>query len=119
MYDENELNIHPEFQRYYRWDEDRKSKFIESILLGIPIPSVFVAQQPDGVWDVVDGLQRLSTIFEFMGSLKDENSEILEPLCLTGTRYLPALAEMQWNGRDRKATLTPPKSFFSSVQNWT
>jgi uncharacterized protein with ParB-like and HNH nuclease domain len=55
----------------YRWDEDRKSKLIESIFLGIPIPSIFVAQRSDGVWDVVDGLQRLSTIFELLGVLRD------------------------------------------------
>ena len=39
---------------------------IESILLGIPIPSIFVAQRDDGVWDVIDGLQRLSTIFQLI-----------------------------------------------------
>ena len=66
LYSENELDIHPEFQRFFRWTTLQKSKLIESILLGIPIPSIFVSQREDGVWDVVDGLQRLSTIFQFM-----------------------------------------------------
>ncbi len=72
LYKDKELQIHPEFQRLFRWTETQKSKLIESILLGIPLPSFFIAQREDGVWEVVDGLQRLSTIFSFMGELKDE-----------------------------------------------
>src|SRR5687768_11282095 len=67
-----DLHIHPEFQRFFRWTNHQKSRWIESILLGIPLPSVFISQQQDGTWDVVDGLQRLSTILEFMGLLRDE-----------------------------------------------
>ncbi len=70
LYEDGELDIHPEFQRVYRWSEEQKSKLIESIILGIPLPSIFVAQRRDGVWDVVDGLQRISTILSFMGKLK-------------------------------------------------
>src|SRR5215204_5137795 len=73
LYENRELDIHPEFQRVFRWTDAQKTSLIESILLGIPIPSVFVSQRADGVWDVVDGLQRLSTIFQFMGIFKDEN----------------------------------------------
>src|SRR5215211_9324737 len=64
LYRDGELDIHPEFQRFFRWSDWQKSRLIESILLGIPIPSIFVAQRQDGVWDVIDGLQRLSTIFQ-------------------------------------------------------
>src|SRR5260370_31484095 len=67
--DPPEIDIHPEFQRFYRWTEEQKTRFIESILLGIPIPTIFVSQREDGVWDVIDGLQRLSTIYEFVGIL--------------------------------------------------
>src|SRR5687768_9763163 len=88
LYRDSELDIHPEFQRIFRWSILQKSKLIESILLGIPIPSIFVSQREDGVWDVVDGLQRLSTIFEFMGILKDENGQIIPPNKLVGTEYL-------------------------------
>jgi hypothetical protein len=65
-------------------------------LLGIPIPQIFVAQRADGVWDVVDGLQRLSTIFEFAGVLLDEQNKKLSPLTLEGTTYLPGLAGRRW-----------------------
>src|SRR5262245_44345930 len=69
---DDELDVHPEFQRMFRWTDSQKTRLIESILLGIPIPPIFVAQRKDGVWDVVDGVQRLSTILEFVGQLKDK-----------------------------------------------
>ncbi len=96
IYEKSELDIHPEFQRFFRWTPQQKSRLIESILLGIPIPQIFVAQRPDGVWDVVDGLQRLSTIFQFVGILRDESGILLEPLTLDRTTYLPSLADIRW-----------------------
>lgn len=97
MYESKELDIHPEFQRFYRWSPSQKTGLIESILLGIPIPPVFVSQRTDGVWDVVDGLQRLSTIFQFAGILEDEEGIKVKPLTLQKTKYLPALQDVQWN----------------------
>ena len=97
LYDDDELDIHPEFQRVYRWNSEQKSKFIESILLGIPLPSIFVAQRQDGIWDVVDGLQRISTILSFLGKLKDENDKPLPPLILQSTRYLTDLEGKVWD----------------------
>ena len=98
MYEAGELDIHPEFQRFYRWSSAQKAGLIESILLGIPLPPIFVSQREDGVWDVVDGLQRLSTIFQFIGILKDESGVLVSPLVLTGTKYLPALDGVAWDG---------------------
>lgn len=96
LYRDGELDIHPEFQRIFRWSELQKTKLIESVLLGIPIPSIFVSQREDGVWDVVDGLQRLSTIFEFVGLLKNEDDELLPASSLVGTEYLPSLEGKKW-----------------------
>ena len=75
LYRDKELDLHPEFQRFYRWSPQQKSRWIESILLGIPLPSFFVVQRDDGVWDVIDGLQRLSTILELMGELRTEEKQ--------------------------------------------
>lgn len=97
LYQDGDLDIHPEFQRIYRWNETQKTRLIESILLGIPLPSFFVAQRSDGVWDVVDGLQRLSTIFSFLGIYKDETGNVLPPLILKGTEYLPELEGKFWS----------------------
>ena len=67
MYQDEEIDIHPEFQRFFRWSDAQKTNFLESILLGIPVPPIFVSQTKHGIWDVVDGLQRLSTIYQFFG----------------------------------------------------
>jgi len=106
LYQSDEIDIHPEFQRYFRWSPFQKSRLIESILLGIPIPQVFVAQRQDGLWDVVDGLQRLSTIYQFVGILKDEKGEQIPPLVLEKTKYLPSLAGKKWDDKYR-----PDESF--------
>lgn len=75
MYQNDDLIINPEFQRLFRWDNFQKTRFIESILLGIPTPPIFVAEDKEGKWELVDGLQRLSTIISFFGLLKGASSE--------------------------------------------
>ncbi len=76
MYERKEIIIKPAFQRYFRWDDEQKTRFIESLLLGIPIPPIFVAETTDGVWELVDGLQRVSTVLSFFGVLKTEDEGI-------------------------------------------
>lgn len=110
LYQDKELDIHPEFQRFFRWTPLQKSKLIESILLGIPLPSIFVSQKLDGVWDVVDGLQRLSTLFQFMGILVDENGKQVEPIPLVKTEYLTLLENKFWEKEgDEKNSFTSPQ----------
>lgn len=96
LYKDGELDVHPEFQRFYRWTPLQKTRLIESLLLGIPLPSIFVSQREDGVWDVIDGLQRLSTIFQFIGVLNDEQGHPVEPLVLMKTKHLPSLDDKMW-----------------------
>jgi len=91
LYERNELDIHPKFQRVLRWSEGQKTKLIESLLLRIPVPPIFVAQDSSGHWDVVDGVQRLGTVFEFLGVLRAPDNSLHEPLRLTATKLLPAL----------------------------
>lgn len=100
LYENNEIDIHPEFQRFFRWTQGQKTRLIESLLLGIPVPPIFVAQRGDGVWDVVDGLQRLSTIYQFVGILRDENNNLLPQLVLDGTKGLPSLKGKKWDSPD-------------------
>ena len=96
LYKSHELVIDPEFQRLFRWDPRRKTNFIESLLLGIPIPPLFVFQGVDGTWELIDGLQRTSTILEFMGDLVDSDGKQMKPLTLGATKLLPALAGVTW-----------------------
>lgn len=61
------IDVAPEYQRQFRWQDDRQSSFIESLFLGIPIPSLFTAANVDGTWELIDGVQRLSTLVRFVG----------------------------------------------------
>jgi len=100
LYENREIEIHPEFQRFFRWSPTQKTRFIESLLIGLPIPQIFVSQREDGIWDVVDGLQRLSTIYEFAGVLRDEKGEVKTPLILELVDALPSLLGKRWDNPD-------------------
>lgn len=106
LYQDGEIDIHPEFQRVFRWTEYQKTRLIESIVLNIPIPPIFVSQREDGVWDVVDGVQRLSTIFEFVGIFKNEKGELMTPTVLQATDYLPSFQGMMWAGERSETSFT-------------
>lgn len=58
--------LNPDFQRNQVWDIERKSLLIESMMLRIPLPMFYVSEDKDGIWEVVDGLQRLTTIRDFI-----------------------------------------------------
>ena len=112
LYRDGDLNISPIYQRLFRWDIDQQSALIESILLDIPIPPIYVFQDEDGKWSLIDGQQRLSTIFKFMGILKksrdeeDENEEPYERESLTKTKFLPALEGKFWEDEEEENSLT-------------
>ncbi len=100
MYSNEEINILPDFQRLHRWSLEKKSNFVESILIGIPIPPIFVFETENGIWELVDGLQRISTILEFMGVLKDvDNPSQLKRSVLAKTKYLPSLERVAWEAK--------------------
>lgn len=96
LYKDGEMNIHPEFQRLFRWSEVQKTRLIESIMLNIPIPPVFVSQDKNGAWDIIDGVQRLSTIFQFVGILNDDANKLVEALVLLKTDFIPSFAGVKW-----------------------
>lgn len=66
LIEEGDLDLAPNFQRHFIWDRTRQSLLIESILLGLPLPSIYLSQYEDGMLTVVDGLQRIHTIKNFM-----------------------------------------------------
>lgn len=100
MYKDRELVIDPNYQRLYRWNESQRTRFVESLLLGIPVPPIFVFQRESGVWELIDGLQRISTILQLLGELKDPDGGKYPPLELEGTNLLPGLAGMKWHGAE-------------------
>jgi uncharacterized protein DUF262 len=95
LYKAGELTINPPFQRLYRWKIYQKTRFIESLLLGLPIPPIFVYAS-GSTWELIDGLQRLSTVLEFTGLLTNGENVADKPLRLEGTKLLPSLKGRAW-----------------------
>lgn len=65
MYKDGDLEK-PELQRKYVWTKNEASRFIDSILLGLPVPSIFLAKTPDNKRLIVDGYQRIMTVYDYM-----------------------------------------------------
>jgi hypothetical protein len=76
MYETGELNIRPDYQRLFRWTEGQRSRFIESLLLEMPVPPIFVIEESDGKYQLIDGLQRISSYLHLRGKL---NAQHLDP----------------------------------------
>src|SRR2546427_11334141 len=71
------LRLDPEFQRFRVWDDIRSSRLIESVLLDVPIPTIFLAEEEDGSYSVIDGQQRLGAFFDFL-----DNKLVLKKLSM-------------------------------------
>ncbi|WP_429968208.1 DUF262 domain-containing protein [Enterococcus sp. AZ046] len=79
MYSDSELIIDPEYQRLFRWSVGKQSRFIESLLLELPIPPIFLIELEEGVYELIDGLQRISSYLNFRGRLNEgEQLELVD-----------------------------------------
>lgn len=87
LYASHELVIQPDYQRLFRWSLEQRSRIIESILVELPIPQIFVIENADGVIELIDGLQRISSVIQFIDSTMLQ----LEPLRLAGCDIVPEL----------------------------
>lgn len=105
----NNIDLFPKFQRRDAWSNKAKSKFIESIILGLPIPQIIIAEKKDvrGKYIVIDGKQRLLTIRQFFSEKSDDE---FKPLRLSGLDILTNL-----NGKTYKKLKT--ESEFSEEIN--
>jgi hypothetical protein len=96
------IEVAPIYQRQFRWDPKRQSKLIESLLLGIPVPPLFMATNLEGgqnvQWEVVDGLQRLLTLVNFAGNEAARISAGMQgkALNLIGLEKLTLLEGASW-----------------------
>ncbi|MHC4121196.1 MAG: DUF262 domain-containing protein [Planctomycetota bacterium] len=70
MYKSSELDISPDYQRLFQWSEGSRSRFIESLLLEMPVPPIFVIEGDDGKYMLIDGLQRISSYLHLRGELE-------------------------------------------------
>jgi len=89
MLEEDQISIAPAYQRQFRWDEARCSQLVESLILGIPIPNLFMATNEDNSWEVVDGLQRLCAVVKFAGDATLRSKfKLGKELALTGLKKI-------------------------------
>ncbi|MGY4710953.1 DUF262 domain-containing protein [Mycolicibacterium sp. CBM1] len=96
------IDLEPDFQRKAGiWDNRRRSRLIESILLRIPLPTLYAAEDQDENWIIVDGIQRLTSIIHFC------NSKLIgkTPLMLEGLEYLQAYEGMKYEDLPSKLRL--------------
>ena len=85
MYHENDL-VKPEFQRNYVWKKTEASRFIESILLGLPVPSIFLANAANKQMLIIDGYQRIMTVYDYIFKKKFSGENVL--FRLTNTKAI-------------------------------
>ena len=88
LYGNDEFTISPDFQRYFRWSTGQRSRLIESVLLELPIPQIFVIENQAGVLELIDGLQRISSIVHFV---QHDLLKLGKPLRLEGCDLIPSL----------------------------
>lgn len=101
---EGDLILEPDYQRKYQWDDIKASRFIESIALNIPVPVVYLAEEKDGTFSVIDGQQRLTSLFRFIKANEIENlfpDSGLMPLKLTGLKIISEINGKEYLELDR------------------
>lgn len=109
MYTDGELVISPDYQRLFRWEEEKQSRFIESLILEMPVPPIFVIEIKDGVYELIDGLQRVSSYLHFRGEVLGEATT--ESLILCGCDIVPALNGLSFDMLPKPLQIKIKRSF--------
>jgi Protein of unknown function DUF262 len=107
LYKSKELVIDPDFQRLFRWSEGASSRFIESLLLELPIPPIFLLEREDRTYELIDGLQRISSFLKFRGELEID-SVVQEPLQLSECDIVEELNGLTFNDLPRALSIKGP-----------
>ncbi|MEV7373622.1 DUF262 domain-containing protein [Streptomyces sp. NPDC090301] len=90
MYETGELIIQPEYQRLFRWTSGAQSRFIETLILELPVPPIFLMETEENVYELIDGLQRISSYLNFRGKLAIDG-KLQTPLELEDCDIIPEL----------------------------
>lgn len=91
MYTDDELQK-PELQRKYVWTRVEASRFIDSILLGLPVPSVFFAKEPNETMLIIDGYQRIMTVYDYVNGIFSGDGKVFK---LSNTENI----NFRWRGK--------------------
>lgn len=92
LHRDKEIIIRPEYQRLFRWTNEQRSRLIESVMLRLPIPPIFLVENDDNVLELIDGLQRTSSVLQFLDHSAIEQPELILEGCdilkaLNGVKY--------------------------------
>lgn len=101
---EGDLKLDPDYQRNYRWDDHKASRFIESIVLNIPVPVFYFAEESDGTFSVIDGQQRLTSLIRYLKAAEVESlfpNQDITPLTLEGLKVRADLNGAQYTSLSR------------------
>ena len=105
MVDSGKYNLNPEFQRRHRWSEGQKSRLIESFIMNVPIPPIFLYEVRYSNYEVMDGLQRLSTIYDFY----------MDRFELTDLEYWKELEGRKYSSLPEEVRLGIDRRYLSSI----
>jgi hypothetical protein len=110
MYKSKELKIDPEFQRLFRWPEGAQSRLIESLVLELPLPPIYMLEVQEGTYELIDGLQRISSYLHFRGELIIDG-EKLAPLELVDCDIVPELNGLTYEQLPRAIEIKLKRNF--------
>lgn len=109
MYQNQELKISPDYQRLFRWGEEKQSRFVESLILEMPVPPIFVIETDEGVYELIDGLQRISSYLHFRGEHLGETDD--DYLVLQGCDIIEDLNGLTFNNLPKALQIKIKRSF--------
>lgn len=105
MVESDDYELNPEFQRRHRWDNTKKSKLIESFIMNVPIPPIFLYEDRFSHYEVMDGLQRMTAIYEFY----------IDRFCLEGLEEWPELNGRHYSSLPEQIKRGIDRRYLSSV----
>lgn len=105
MIDSEKYNLMPSFQRRHRWSEEKQSRLIESFIMNVPIPPIFLYEDEYSHYEVMDGLQRMSAIYAFYSN----------DLALTGLEVWPELNGKRYSELPDKIRQGIDRRYLSSI----
>ena len=117
MYQRAEISIYYNFHMDAQWDKKKQDKLIKNILIGFPVPTIFVKKmEEENTWLVLDGYNRLSTIFGFLGILRDSLGTLYSNNVYKVNLFhpkIPSLKDTTWDNGGKRLSKKLKEKFLN------